>query len=179
MTSQFADLQLSAEPLGAVSGFIREFMGAVGPRHLLDGFTPEETALLSAYLECFGVPRDSVVLREGDEGDFLAILVTGKALVLKADRGAQRVVHELLPGEIVGEMSLIDHHRRFASCITTEPSDFGVLSRAGLHTLLAQHPRLGNKFLLVLLRLSVSKLRQAAELMPRGLSHSPVGNSAF
>ncbi len=165
MTSQFAELQPSAEPLGAVSGFVSEFIEAVGPQHMFDEFSRQETALLSEYLECFGVPRDSVVVREGDEGDFLAILVTGKAVILKGAEGAQRVMHELEPGEMIGEMSLIDNQRRFASCVTTEPSDFGVLTRDGFNALLADHPRLGNKFMLMLLRLSTSKLRHAAEHM--------------
>ena len=161
MTSNFAELQPDAEPLGAVSGFVSEFIEAVTPQHMFDDFSRQETVLLSGYLECFGVPRDSVVVREGDEGDFLAILVTGKAVILKDHGGVKKIVHELVPGEMIGEMSLIDGQPRFASCVTTEPSDFGVLTSEGFKTLLADHPRLGNKLMLMLLRLNVTRLRNA------------------
>jgi len=162
MGSQFAELQSDVEPLGTVSDFVNEFIEAVKNQPVFEGFSRQETAMLSEYMECYGVPRDSIVLREGDEGDFLAILVTGKAVILKS-RGQpdEKVVRRLLPGALFGEMSLIDGQKRFASCVTTEPSDFAVLSRDNLNAILADHPRLGNKFLLMLLKLSTSRLREA------------------
>ena len=174
MTSNFAELQPDAEPLGTVSGFVNEFIEAVQPQHMFDEFSRQETALLSEYLECFGVPRDSVVVREGDEGDFLAILVTGKAVILKTHDGIEKIVHEITPGEMIGEMSLIDGQRRFASCVTTEPSDFGVMTRDSFNMLMADHPRLGNKFMMLLLKLGTSRLRHATATMLPGLLDSSV-----
>lgn len=174
MTSNFAELQPDAESLGTVSGFVNEFIEAVEPRHMFDDFSRQETALLSEYLECFGVPRESTVVREGDEGDFLAILVTGRAVIVKKYDGEDKVVHTLEPGEMIGEMSLVDGQRRFASCITTEPSDFGVMTRDSFNALLADHPRLGNKFLLMLLRLNTSRLRHTTVMMLPGILEDSV-----
>jgi CRP/FNR family cyclic AMP-dependent transcriptional regulator len=174
MTSNFADLQPDAEPLGAVSDFVNEFLEAIEPQSLFSDFSRQETALFSEYLECFGVPRDSVVLREGDEGDFLAILVTGTAIILKYYEGMQKIVHTLLPGEMIGEMSLLDGKARNATCVTTEPSDFAVLSTQNFDALLAQHPRLGNKLMLALLRQNTTRLREATGLMLPGLLETAV-----
>ena len=174
MTSHFADLQPDVEPLGTVSDFVNEFIDAVEPQHMFDDFSRQETALFSEYLECFGVPRDSTVLREGDEGDFLAILVTGQAVILKNHNGLQKVVHELNPGEMIGEMSLVDGKPRFATCVTVEPSDFAVLTHERFHQMLADHPRLANKLLLMLLRHSTSRLRQATSSMLPGLLDATV-----
>ena len=171
MGSQFAELQSDVEQLGTVSDFVNDFIEAVKTQPVFAGFSRQETAMLSEYMECYGVPRESVVLREGDEGDFLAILVTGRAVVLKS-HGApdERIVRTLAPGALIGEMSLIDGQRRFASCVTTEPSDFAVLSRENLNAILADHPRLGNKFLLMLLRLSTLRLREATQAeQPSGI----------
>jgi CRP-like cAMP-binding protein len=104
------------------------------------------------------------VAREGDAGDFMAILVTGKAVILKAHNGEDKVVAELAPGEMFGEMSLVDSQPRFAGCMTTEPSDFAMLSKQQLNALLADHPRLGNKFLMMLLAVSTARLRTAIRL---------------
>ena len=162
MGSQFAELQSDVEQLGAVSDFVNEFIEAVKTEPIFHEFSRQETAMLSEYMECYGVPRESEVLREGDEGDFLAILVTGKASVLKSKGTPQEhLVRKLLPGALIGEMSLIDGQRRFASCVTSEPSDFAVLSRDNLNAILADHPRLGNKFLLMLLKLTTLRLREA------------------
>ena len=166
MGSQFAELQSDVEQLGTVSDFVNEFIEAVKAQPVFAGFSRQETAMLSEYMECYGVPRGSVVLREGDEGDFLAILVTGKAAIFKAyGTRDEQVVRGLNPGDLIGEMSLIDGQRRFASCVTSEPSDFAVLSRENLNAILADHPRLGNKFLLMLLKLSTSRLREATTSM--------------
>lgn len=164
MTSSFAELHSEAEQLGAASAFVNEFIEAVREQSNFDIYTEAETALLSEYLECFGVPRDSYVLTEGDEGDFLAILLTGKAAVLKSRGGSNHVVQVLQPGDMIGEMSLVDGQPRFASCVTTEPSDFALMTGENLNALLADHPRLGNKFLLMLLRISTARLRQATLL---------------
>ncbi len=172
MPSHFAEFEPNVEHLGSASDFVNEFIDAIQPHPVFEGFSRDEYALLSNYLLCFGVPRQSVVLREGDVGNFLAILVTGNAVLLKAYAGFEKVVHSLSPGEIIGETSLIDGQPRRATCITTEPSDFAVLTRTHLDTLLEEHPRLGNKFLLMLLNLSTHKLRSASATMLPGVLES-------
>jgi CRP-like cAMP-binding protein len=171
MPSNFAELHSDAELLGAASAFVSEFIEAVQNQPEFNIFSEQETALLSEYLECFGVPRDSFVVSEGDEGDFLAILVTGKAVILKLHEGKQKLVHELGTGEMIGEMSLIDGQPRFASCMTTEPSDFALMTNENLHALLADHPRLGNKFLMMLLNMSTQRLRNATSRVLPALSN--------
>jgi len=161
MSSNFADLEPNVEPLGPASDFIDEFVEVVQPVPLFAGFSREQTSILAAYLDCYGVPSQSVVVREGDEGDFLAILVTGRAVIVKNFNENEELICELSPGDMIGEMSLIDGQRRFASCITLDPCDFAVLTNENLHKLLAEHHVLGNKFLLMLLSVTVDRLRQA------------------
>jgi CRP-like cAMP-binding protein len=174
MSSSFAELEPNVEPLGPVSDFVDEFVDVVHTKPLFAGFSLAQTAILTGYLDCYGVPSKSVVVREGDEGDFLAILVTGKALIVKTFQGSDKVIHELKPGEMIGEMSLVDGQKRFASCIAVEPSDFAVLTNENLHKLLAEHPVLGNKFLMMLLGVTVERLRHATRAMLPGLTSSSV-----
>jgi len=167
MNSHFAELETAVEPLGSVKDFVNEFINAVHAGSLLEGFSRRETLLLSGYLECFGVPRHATVLREGDESDFLAILVTGGAVITKLHDGAEKMVCALNPGDLIGEMSMIDGHQRFASCITTMPSDFAVLTSEKFKSLLADHPRLSNKILLALLHTTTVRLRHTTkEILP-------------
>jgi CRP-like cAMP-binding protein len=111
-------------------------------------------------MHCFSAPAGTVLLQEGEEGDHLILLLAGQVIVRKTDIGG--TVHSLAmvgPGSILGEMSLIDGERRFASCVTAEPTRFAVMSKSELNEILALHPRLANKFLTMLLQMMVSRLR--------------------
>src|SRR5450830_1836746 len=159
MNSHFAEFEPDLEPLGAVSDYVNEFIEAVEGGTLLQGFSRQETKLLTQYLECFGVPRNTTVLREGDDSDFLAVLVTGKAVITKRLDKAEKVIFDVIPGDLIGVMSMIDGTKRFDSCTTLEPSDFAVMSTENFRALLADQPRLSNKFLLSLITQSNQRLR--------------------
>ena len=117
-------------------------------------------------MECFGAATHTTILDEGDSGDFMLIVLTGAIDVVKAyGTNDHKIVAHVSPGGVVGEMSLIDGQHRFASCITTQPTDFAILTRSALNEILIDHPRLGNKFLLILLQLMTSRLRDATTRM--------------
>jgi CRP-like cAMP-binding protein len=165
MTSRFTELEPKVQPLGTAKDYANEFIEAVQTGTLLQGFSRQETILFSEYLQCFGVPRHSTVLREGDPGDFLIILITGEAVITKRHDDVDKVVYTIKPGDMIGEMSLIDGLNRFASCVTTQPSDFAVLNAANFNAMLADHPRLSNKLLLRMLVMSTTRLRHATNQM--------------
>jgi CRP/FNR family cyclic AMP-dependent transcriptional regulator len=160
MYSNFGELHSDSEPLGAVSGFVNEFIEVVRHRQAFAGFSHSETLQLTQYFECFGVPRDTAVLSEGDQGDFLLIFLTGEAVIVRGQASQAHILRVVKPGDMVGAISFFDGLARTASCNTTQPSDIAVLSRENFQSLLATHPRLANKFLLVLLKQNVSTLRQ-------------------
>lgn len=160
MNSNFGDLHNDSERLGSVSGFVNEFLEVVRPKHAFEGLNHSETVQLTQYFECFGVPRDTVVLSEGDEGDFLLIFLTGEAVISRGRGAKSRVLSEVKPGDMVGEISFFDGHARTASCVTRQPSDIAVLSRDNFNGLMAAYPRIANKFLLLLLQQNVARLRQ-------------------
>ena len=160
MNSNFGDLHGDSERLGSVSGFVNEFLEVVRPKQSFEGFSHSETVQLTQYFECFGVPRDTVVLSDGDEGDFLLIFLTGEAVIARGQGNKAHILSHVRPGDMVGEISFFDGHARTASCVTRQPSDIAVLSRDNFKVLMATHPRLANKFLLLLLQQNVARLRQ-------------------
>jgi CRP-like cAMP-binding protein len=86
-------------------------------------------------------------------------------VVKAAGPGQQKVVAHIEPGGFLGEMSLIDGKQRFASCISTQPTDFAVLTRQALSEILVDHPPLGSKLLILLLQLMTARLRDAVTKM--------------
>ena len=158
----FAEL----EDLGGAVDFVQEIQEILKTQSIFEGFSAQESALLCEYMECYGAPSRSTVLREGDRGDFLIIILTGHISVVKNDgHGESKAIAQVGPGDFLGEMALFDDQPRFASCITTEPADFAVLTRSALNDILIDHPRLGNKLLLTLLQRMTERLRDAVTRM--------------
>lgn len=166
MTNTLAALFPQLEDLGGASGFVEEIQEILKTLSLFEGFNRQESALLCDYMECFGAPSRSTILREADHGDFLIVVLTGRINVVKDyPPGQQKIIAQVGPGGFLGEMALFDDKPRFATCITTEPTDFAVLTRACLNDILVDHPRLGNKLLLTLLQLITERLRDSVTRM--------------
>ena len=162
-------------PLGPVSDYLEDILEVLSPLALFEGFSKLECGELCEYLECFGAPSNVTFIREGEAGNFLVIVLTGRILVLKrGDGGESKVVAQAGPGAFLGEMSLIDGKPRFASCTSAEPTDLAVLTRERLNALMVDHPRLGQKLLLMLLRLMATRLRDTTERMLPHLVDGPV-----
>jgi CRP/FNR family cyclic AMP-dependent transcriptional regulator len=74
----------------------------------------------------FPTPRDrrfapgQVILCEEDEASAMYIIKRGKVRVLKRSRRGDVLLGDLGPGNLIGEMSLIDHRRRSATAIALE-----------------------------------------------------------
>lgn len=148
------------EYLGGACAFAGEVRSAINREALFDEFYHYEIEELCHAMHCFGAPAGTVLLQEGEEGDHLILLLSGQVIVRKTDIGG--TVHSLAmvgPGSILGEMSLIDGERRFASCVAAEPTRFVVMSKSDLDEIVALHPRLANKFLVMLVRMMVGRLR--------------------
>lgn len=154
------------EHLGSATGFISEIQEVVKVLPLFENFTPNEHAVLCHYMECFATPRNATILTEGAEGDFMLLILTGKVNVVRAcgPEGTQ-VVAQVGPGSLLGEMSLVDGQRRFASCVAIDPTDFAVLTRQALNAILDAHPHVGSKVLLLMLALITGRLRNSIRRM--------------
>jgi len=86
------------------------------------------------------LPAGSVLFREGDPGDALYLILSGKVKVTLHDaNGKEFVVDVRNAGQYVGEM-MLDGSPRSATVTTVEPSEFGVLSREDFKGVLGRHP---------------------------------------
>ena len=75
-------------------------------------------------------PKRSFVLRRGDPGDALVLLIRGRLQVISmAENGREVGINLLEPGDFFGEIALIDHGERSASVVALTPSTVGFLPR--------------------------------------------------
>lgn len=95
---------------------------------------------LAAHGNTRSFRANAILITEGDVGDSLYIVVTGRLRSFaSSEDGRDVVLGEHGPGEYVGELSL-DGHRRSASIKTLEPTTCCVVAGAELRGFLAAHP---------------------------------------
>lgn len=108
---------------------------------------------------------DTLVFEEGDaaDNDYLALVLDGQVRVATgAGEVAEEVVISILgPGHLIGEMGVIDGGPRSASCTTITEVKLGVLSRAALQRLLAEHPATAARLLMGLARQLALRVRES------------------
>jgi CRP/FNR family cyclic AMP-dependent transcriptional regulator len=85
-------------------------------------------------------PKSTVLIHEGDVGDSLFIIVSGRVKVYASNaEGKEFVIDFHGPGEYVGEMSL-DGAPRSASVMTVEPTTCAIVNRTQFREFLLAHP---------------------------------------
>lgn len=145
-------------------GRIREIIEAI---QLFEDFESAELEGLARYMRCYRAPLGTEIIREGDQGDFMVLLLDGGVEIVKRDvRGMAQIMGTAGPGKILGEMSLIDGEPRFASCVALDTVEIAVLDRESLSRIIAEEPRIGVKLMMELLMLLNHRLRSvSAQLM--------------
>src|SRR5687768_14208857 len=103
-------------------------------------------------------PKNAVVLTEGEMGDSLYAIQSGKVKVVIGDEDGREIILKILgPGDFFGEMSMIDKQPRSASVTTLEPATFLVLSHAAFERCIEQAPRIAN----VVMKILAHRVREA------------------
>lgn len=166
-----AALLSSIEPLGDASPFVDRIMEILDHIKLLEDFSAEDVAKLARYMICFRVPAGLEIIKEGENGDFLLLIIEGRIeIVKKGPNGLPSRVAMAGPGKTLGEMSVIDGEPRFASCITEDECLLAVLDREHLSSILAEEPAMGTKILMELLMLLNQRLRTVSNDLMKCMS---------
>ena len=85
-------------------------------------------------------PKNTVIINEGDRGDSLFIILSGKVKVYVSDDDGREMILDIYnPGDYVGEMSL-DGRPRSASVMTLEPATCAVVTRETLRDAISRNP---------------------------------------
>jgi len=105
-------------------------------------------------------PADRELIRQDELGDFLLVLLRGSiSVVRKQEWGEMLVLAQVSPGEMLGEMSLLDGGERFSTCITRSECDIAVLTADGLEHMIAGEPRIAATLTTLLARKLSMRLR--------------------
>ena len=125
--------------------------GQHGPREL-DAFLAsitffasldEATRLqLAEQLEPVHVAAGDVVIAQGDAGDGLFLLLSGRLRVSVTAGGTERILHDLARGAIIGEIALLSDRPRSATVRAVRDSDLLLLRVSAFNALVERTPGL-------------------------------------
>ena len=152
------------EYLGDATKFASQIHALIPKCTLLENFAPAEVRLLAHFMDVYRAEPGVEIIREGDGGDFMLMIVEGQVEVHKRDRwNTPQLLATVDAGRTLGEMSMIDGEARFATCIAVEPALVAVLDRENLARIIVEQPLLGAKILMELVLMLSQRLRATSE----------------
>lgn len=110
-------------------------------------------ARLQRFFEFASVPPKRDLIRQDEYGNFMLVLLSGRIAIDRTQPWGERLrLAEATPGEILGEMSLLDSGIRFSACSTLSPCDIAVLGADALDQMLGTDPALAANLIALLAR---------------------------
>ncbi len=151
------------ESLGDAMPFAGKLHGLITFSPLFENFNLAEIQLMSGFMRVYRATPGTEIIGEGESGDFMILLIEGRIEVFKQDRwNSPRLIALIVPGQSLGEMSMIDGEPRFASCVAGETCLLAVLSRESLARIILEQPILGAKILMELVLMLSQRLRHTS-----------------
>jgi len=95
---------------------------------------------IESELQLVTLGSGEVLYRQGETGDTLSIVVSGRLRVIARRESGEEYEAELGRGEIVGEMSVVSAEPRTTTVVAIRDTNVAILSRAGYQRLLLKHP---------------------------------------
>ena len=125
---------------------------------LFSSFSDAQVSQLLTGMQHRSYPRNSFILRAGEETDALYIVLSGRVKVLIPDEEGHEVILSIIgPQEYFGEMGLLDDQARSASVETLEPCEMLRLTKAGFTSILKDNFELA----MLIIQNLVKRLREA------------------
>ena len=150
--------------LGDATQFAGQMHALIPKCALLENFSAPEVQLLAHFMDVYRVEPAAEIIREGDSGDFMMMVLEGRVEVQKRDRwNTPQLLASVDAGRTLGEMSMIDGEPRFATCLAAEPSLIAVLDRESLARIIVEQPLLGAKILMELVLMLSQRLRATSK----------------
>lgn len=129
---------------------------------LFEALDEDGAAALRASVSEVRLGRGQTLFSEGDEGDRLYVILSGKVKLTRAAvDGRENLLSVLGPSEMFGELSLFDPRPRTASAVAVTDAVLAGLGHDDLRPFIAQQPQVS----LQLLKALANRLRRTNDVM--------------
>jgi CRP/FNR family cyclic AMP-dependent transcriptional regulator len=120
---------------------------------LFQGVEPGSAEALAADLEYLDLPKGHTIFSEGELGDSLYIVMSGKIkLGRRAADGRENMIAVMGPSDLFGELALFDPGPRTASAVAITDAKVARMRKESLRPWLTNRPEIGEQLLRVLAR---------------------------
>ena len=126
---------------------------------LFSSLAPLELKIVDGLMHERRFLGDEIVFDEGEEGQALYLITSGRVIISQAHDSAFKVVAELGPGAVFGDLALLDDSPRNAQARAMGNLEVAVFFRADFLGLMETDARIGYKIALSLARLIGQRLR--------------------
>jgi CRP/FNR family transcriptional regulator, cyclic AMP receptor protein len=134
----------------AYEGSVDEILAGAG---IFQGVEPSAVSALIKQLRPVDFPRGHTVFAEGEPGDRLYIIVSGKVKIARrSPDGRENLLTIMGPPDMFGELSVFDPGPRTSSAITITAVQAVSMDRAALRAWIAERPQIAEQLLRVLAR---------------------------
>ena len=116
-------------------------------------------ASLLTYLEVVKVPPAGTVVKKGEQGDTLFMVLEGELRARVFIDGRESTLTTMGVGECFGELAIVDHGPRSADVVANQPSVLVKMSAAGLKKMFNEAPALAAPFMFSLTRVLAQRVR--------------------
>ncbi|HEY9164095.1 MAG TPA: cyclic nucleotide-binding domain-containing protein, partial [Magnetovibrio sp.] len=123
--------------------YLKDQIRQLGAVSLFRDLSEENLEYIARHMSVHELDKDSVIVKQGDEGGSMFILAEGlmEVLVNQPD-GTQIKVADLAPGTFFGEKSLLTGDPRSATVVCVAESIICEITKSCISTLLEQKPEL-------------------------------------
>ena len=128
---------------------------------LFAGLRPAQAKVVTLMGELKTFPHGQAIIRKGEVGDEMYVMINGTADVFLTSDTQRRRVRQMKRGDVFGEMGLIGHHERTADVIAAEEVEVMAVNERFLDRLQSRYPRIGAKIFLNLARIISTRLQDA------------------
>ena len=120
----------------------------------------EAIQTMERYFDFATVPPNRDIIRQDEYGNFMVVLLSGSIAVDRVQPWGERLrLAETRPGEILGEMSLLDSGIRFSACTTMNECEIATLSAEAMDDMMAGDSHLAANLIALLARKLSLRLR--------------------
>jgi CRP/FNR family transcriptional regulator, cyclic AMP receptor protein len=117
-------------------------------------------ARLGQFFDFATVPADREIIGQNEYSDFMVVLLSGSIAVDRDQPWGESLrLTEAQPGDILGEMSLLDSGQRFSKCTSLNECQIAVLAAKELDEMMTTDPVLAANLIALLARKLSARLR--------------------
>ena len=115
---------------------------------------------MERFFEFATVAPDRDIIRQEEYGNFMVVLLNGSIAVDRVQPWGEKMrLTEAKPGDILGEMSLLDSGLRFSQCTSLSECEIAVLGADALDEMLSVEPLMAANLIALLARKLSLRLR--------------------